>query len=115
MKAHSHFKGSGIRFGKIVYTRKYHPPLYTKKDKTNPTVAGQWNEAKKEITVYLAGFKKSGYNADSYITRQEYIRVINHEVLHGVIDYIIQQDNILFKGIDHHWPFDKGLEYDSSF
>lgn len=112
MKNHNHFSGSRIRYGNIIFTRRYHPPQRTKKD-SNPTVAGQWDNKKKEITIYLAGFKKSGYNSDSDVTREEITRVFVHEVLHGVIDYILYSDGIHPKGINHHWPHENGMEYSS--
>lgn len=114
MKIHSHFNGSRIRFGNIIFSRRFHPPMRGKNSgDPNSPVAGQWDNSKKEITMYLAAFKKSGYNSDSDVTREEVIRVFVHEVLHGVIDYCLASDGIYPKGINHHWPIDNGMEYSS--
>lgn len=106
------FKGSGIRFGNITFTRRYHPPMRTKKD-SNPNVAGQWDWKTKEITIFLAGLKKAGWNDDNVKTHEEITRLFVHEVLHGVIDSILVKDNIVEKYIDYHWPHDNGMEYSS--
>ena len=106
------FRGSRIRFGNIIFSRRYHPPMRTKKD-SNPTVGGQWDNDTKEITIFLAGMKKAGYNTDIPATHEEYIRIIVHETLHGVIDYILASDSILPNGINHHWPHENGMEYSS--
>jgi len=106
-------KGSGIRFGNIIFTRRYHPPIRTKKDGNDP-VGGQWDWNKKEITIFLAGLKKAGWTSDNEDTHEEITRMFIHEVLHGVIDYILHKDNIDFKGINYHWPHNNGFEYSSS-
>ena len=110
MKQNFKFKGSGIRFGNIIFTRRYHPPLRTKKDNGSP-VAGQWDWKKKEITIFLAGMKKAGWKDDNEATHNEITRIIIHEVLHGVIDSILDKDKLDLKGIDFHWPLDKGMEF----
>ena len=115
MMFHKVFRGSRINYANIIFSRRFHPPMRGKNaGDPNSPVAAQWDNEKKEITFYLAGFRKSGYNSDSSVTRQEIIRVFIHETLHGVIDAMLEQDGIAPKGINHHWPHNNGMEYDSS-
>lgn len=104
------FRGSGIKFGDIIFTRRYHPPMRTKKD-SNPTVAGQWDWKSKKITIFLAGLRKAGWNHDNEATHNEITRILVHEVLHGVIDSVISKDGLEDDYINEHWPHDNGMEY----
>lgn len=103
------FKGSRYNFSNIVFTRRFHPP---NKNKGTQPLAGQWDFNTKKITVFLAGLKKAGYNVDDDDTHREITRILVHEVIHGVIDYILVKDDIDFEGIDYHYPHNNGMEYE---
>lgn len=100
------FKGSRYKFGDIVLTRRFHP------SRDKEPLAGQWNYDTKQTTIFLAGLKKAGYNVDDKDTHKEITRILIHEVIHGVVDYILVNDCIDFKGINYHFPHDNGMEYE---
>lgn len=97
------YKGSGIRFGNVEFSRRFHPPH---RGRTSETVEADYCHDSKKIRVFLAGLKKLGYNKDEQYTHDEICRIFNHEVLHGVMENIMTKDGIDYWSYDAHWFHD---------
>ena len=105
------YKGTGIKFGNVIFSRRFHPPLRS----SSKTVEADFGHDTKTTRIFLSGLKKLGYNKDEKYTHDEIIRIFSHEVLHGVTEDIMTKDGLDYWSYNQHWPHENGMESDSSF
>ncbi len=68
----------------------------------------RWHPTINLITIYTKVWKQSCTDDDKYY--KLFIDVIHHESLHGIIDVIIESDDVEFPSIFDHWPHLNGMD-----
>lgn len=100
------WKGSGINFANIEFSRMYHPPI---KGTSHSNVLAEYNYDEDSIRFFLPGFKKYFGKKETAEIVEEAGRVMSHECLHGVIMYCLWKDK--YSGeVLLEWPLNHGLD-----
>jgi hypothetical protein len=99
------WEGTGRDYSKIVFSRKFHPPLRN----GGAIVDGEWYDHNQTTIVRMAAFKHFKDTEAKAIRR--IIQVLNHEATHGVILGVQWKDKIPIEEIgESEWALDNGLD-----
>ena len=70
-----------------------------------------WTMCDKKLTFYLDAFRWAYGNKPTYPLYRKVINTLTHEVLHGVIHKVMEQDR--YSGsFNQEWPMLKGMDND---
>ncbi len=95
-------KSSNIIYDNIRFLDE---PIYPDGDEMD---LAAWFPVNRFITIYTRPWKNFCENEDRY--HSLLIHILHHESLHGIIDSIVEQDDIDFEGKDDHWPHMNGMD-----
>jgi hypothetical protein len=102
------WRGSGLDYSDIEFTRRYHPPL---KGYLFPEVNASFYPDKMKTVVYLAHWKKMGQQKNDNVAYNDMLQIFLHEAIHGVVYSILEVDGICDCEVNNHeFPHINGMD-----
>ena len=100
------WKGSRHNYSNIEFSRHFHPPL---RNTVNCEVLADYVYDDNKIRFFMANWKRVFGKKESKDIRDDVMRVLDHESIHGVIMHIMYKER--FTGeVNLEWPMYHGFD-----
>ncbi len=100
------WKGTGIDFSNIIFTRRYHPPM---RNTVHNNILADYSYDDNITTLYLPGFRNSYGKKETKTLVNGITRVFIHEPIHGIIWDILAKD-LGDCEFNPEWPMYNGMD-----